>query len=172
MFIPIKLIQAFNQSFAELLANVLYQQVSLRPTVCHALTNLVDKNLKALELYPDEAEIIRRHRLTLGEVQQNVNLLTTFAANFLSILFNVFSQTAPTYRSPLADCIKAFLRIALPEVDRDKSLLTNRIFKVLLLKSVHYFKKTSRPRSPRKPKKWRKVSSRRYRKRQSTSLIS
>ena len=102
------------------MANVLYQQVNLRQIVCHALTNLVQKNQSLLQQTLNDAEMIRRHRLTVGEVQQNINLLATFSANFLSILFNVFSQTMPPYRSPIADCIKAFLSISSAEVSHSK----------------------------------------------------
>jgi ribosomal RNA-processing protein 12 len=84
--------------------------------VCHALTNVVEKNNQLLEQNLDDVEMMRRHRLTIGEVQQNINLLATFSANFLSILFNVFSQTMLSYRSPIVDCIKAFLSISSPEV--------------------------------------------------------
>jgi ribosomal RNA-processing protein 12 len=112
MLIP----KAFNQPFAELLANVLYQQVNLRPIVCHGLTNLIERNNRLLQQNLDDAEIVRRYQLTVGEVQQNINLLATFATNFLPILFNVFSQTMGSSRSPIADCIKAFLSIASPEV--------------------------------------------------------
>jgi ribosomal RNA-processing protein 12 len=111
------IVKAFNQPFAELLANVLYQQVNLRPIVCHGLTNLIERNNRALQQNLDDAELVRHYRLTVGEVQQNINLLATFAQNFLSILFNVFSQTTPSSRSPIADCIKAFLGIASPEVN-------------------------------------------------------
>ena len=112
------LFQAFNQPFAELLANVLYQQVNLRQIVCHALTNLVQKNQDLLRRNLNDAEMMRRYRLTVGDVQQNINLLSTFSANFLSTLFNVFSQTMPPYRSPIADCIKAFLSISSAEVSQ------------------------------------------------------
>ena len=106
-----------TQPFAELLANVLYQQVNLRPTVCQALTSLVEKNNRLLQQDLPDAELTRQYRLTNGEIQQNINLLSTFAPNFLSILFNVFSQTIPAYRSPIGDCIKAFLSIGSPEVN-------------------------------------------------------
>jgi ribosomal RNA-processing protein 12 len=98
------------------LANVLYQQVNLRPIVCHALINLVEKNKQLLQQNLDDTEMMRRYRLTIGEVQQNVNLLATFSVNFLSTLFNVFSQTMPPYRSPIADCIKTFLSISSAQV--------------------------------------------------------
>ena len=59
----------------------------------------------------DDGESLQKYRLTEGEVQQNLNLMGSFSSNFLSILFNVFSQTIPSYRSPITECIKAFLSI-------------------------------------------------------------
>jgi ribosomal RNA-processing protein 12 len=58
---------------------------------------------------------MRYFRLNVAEVQQNINHLASFAGNFLSILFNVFSQTVPSFRSPISDCIRAFLNIATPD---------------------------------------------------------
>jgi len=60
----------------------------------------------------DDGESMRKYRLTEGEVQQNLNHMASFSSNFLSILFNVFSQTTPSYRSSMTECIKAFLSIA------------------------------------------------------------
>ena len=84
--------------------------------MCHALTNLVEKNNELLQRKLDEAQLIREFRLTTGELQQNINILAAVSTNFLSILFNVFSQTIPSHRSPISDCIKAFLSISTPEV--------------------------------------------------------
>ena len=73
----------------------------------------------------DDADLIRQYRLTTGQLRQNIDILSTFSTNFLSILFNVFSQTMPQYRSPIVDCIKAFLSIATAEVLSSFLWLTN-----------------------------------------------
>ena len=99
-----------------MLANVLYQQVNLRGTVCHALTNLVEKNKQLLQQNLDETEVIRQYRISTEEVQRNIRLLATLSPNVLSVLFNVFSQTIPAYRSSISDCIKAYLSIASADV--------------------------------------------------------
>lgn len=76
----------------------------------------MEKNNELLQLSLDEVQLIRQFRLTTGELQQNINILAAVSVNFLSILFNVFSQTMPSHRSPIADCIKAFLSISTPGV--------------------------------------------------------
>lgn len=92
--------------------------------MCRALTNLIEKNSQLLQMDLDDTEMMQKYRLTEGEVQQNCNLMASFATNFLSILFNVFSQTTPSYRSPISECIKAFLSVASQEVN-PPSLLSN-----------------------------------------------
>jgi ribosomal RNA-processing protein 12 len=84
--------------------------------VCHALTNLIEKNSQLLQMDLDDTEMMQKYHLTEGKLQQNLSLIASFSTNFLSILFNVFSQTTPSYRSPISECIKAFLSVASQEV--------------------------------------------------------
>jgi ribosomal RNA-processing protein 12 len=99
-----------------MLANVFYSQVQLRRTVCLALTNLIGKNNRLLLENLDDGELMRRYRMSTGQIQQNINLLSTFSPHFLSIMFEVFHQTASELRSPIAECIKALLSITSPTV--------------------------------------------------------
>ena len=82
---PTDLRASFTPEFAELLANVLYQQPDLRSVVCKALRNLCANTY-----------------------------MSKFALNFLLVLFNVFSQTAPEFRDSIMLTIKAFLSITTP----------------------------------------------------------
>jgi ribosomal RNA-processing protein 12 len=99
-----------------MLANVFVSQVQLRQNVCHALTNLVEKNNRLIRENIDDTTMMRKYRMTTGQIQQNINLLSTFSPHFLSITFDVFHQTTPQLRSPITECIKAFLSIASPDV--------------------------------------------------------
>jgi ribosomal RNA-processing protein 12 len=113
--LPIDLQQSFDQSFAELVSNLLYQQVDLRTDICRALQLLVESN-KSLLLLDDEDKALALFRVTKAEAQKNVQHLAGFSSNILAVLFNVYTQTLPTYRGPILQCIDAYLGI-IPEND-------------------------------------------------------
>jgi len=108
--LPLDLRDAFDQSFAELVSNLLYQQPQLRTNVCKALQNLVDTN-KTIAALEQEESLIQQGRVTKEEAQKNVQHLAGFASNLLAILFNVYSQTLPHNRGNLLQCINAYLSI-------------------------------------------------------------
>lgn len=106
---PLDLTVAFDQTFAELLANVLYKQTELRADVCKALQLLVDTNK---EVIASSGEDITIHsRLTQAHAKQNIDHLASFAGNMLAVLFNVYSQTLPQYRGHILQCLNAYLSI-------------------------------------------------------------
>jgi ribosomal RNA-processing protein 12 len=112
--LPTDLTDAFDQTFAELLANVLYQKVDLRSNVCKALQNLVDSNKIVLETEPDEdgdEDIVAQHRVTKEQAQKNIDHLAKFSGNMLAVLFNVYSSTLPQFRGFILKCLNSFLSI-------------------------------------------------------------
>lgn len=113
--LPLDLKDAFDQGFAELLSNLLYQQPQLRSDVCKALQNLVDTNRAIAELDQEE-DLVQQGRVTKQDAQSNLEHLAGFAANMLAVLFNVYSQTLPNNRGNLLQCINAFLSIT-PETE-------------------------------------------------------
>jgi len=62
--LPRDLTQAFDQSFAELLANLLYKQTELRADVCRALQTLVESNQEIIALETPEKDLLLRARMT------------------------------------------------------------------------------------------------------------
>ncbi|KAH0544844.1 hypothetical protein FGG08_001073 [Glutinoglossum americanum] len=108
--LPLDLPLAFDQSFAEMVSNVLYKQDDLRPDVCKALQTLVDSNKAILALEPDDDLILQR-RVSKADARSNINHLASFAGNLLAVLFNVYSQTLPQYRGFILKCISAYLSI-------------------------------------------------------------
>lgn len=108
--LPLDLRDAFDQSFAELLANLLYQQVDLRLNICKALQALVESN-QAIASIEEEDDLILQSRVTKAEAQKNLEYLGTFAGNFLAVLFNVYGQTLPNSRGPILQTINAYLSI-------------------------------------------------------------
>ncbi|KAF2839689.1 NUC173-domain-containing protein [Patellaria atrata CBS 101060] len=111
--LPLDLVEAFDQRFAELLSNLLYQQPELRTDLCRALRNLVDSN-KAILAIEGEENLLIRSRISEAEAQKNLDHLAAFAGNILAVLFNVYSETLPQYRGTILQCVNAYLSI-IPE---------------------------------------------------------
>jgi ribosomal RNA-processing protein 12 len=111
--LPLDLTEAFDQGFAELLANLLYGQADLRTDICRALQNLVDSNKAVVELEGEE-DLVAQARVSKTDAQKNLDHLARVAGNMLAVLFNVYSQTLPQYRGTILRAINAFLSI-IPE---------------------------------------------------------
>lgn len=109
--LPLDLRDAFDQSFAELVSNLLYQQPHLRTEVCKGLQNLVDTNKAIAELESDTENLIQQGQVTKADAKKNLEHLSGFSANLLAVLFNVYSQTLPHNRGHLLRCINAYLSI-------------------------------------------------------------
>ncbi|KUI67095.1 Ribosomal RNA-processing protein 12 [Cytospora mali] len=108
--LPLDLREAFDQSFAELLANLLYQQVDLRLDVCKALKALVESN-QAIASIDEDDDLILQSRVTKAEARKNLEYLGQYAGNFLAVLFNVYGQTLPNSRGSILQTINAYLSI-------------------------------------------------------------
>jgi ribosomal RNA-processing protein 12 len=109
--LPLDLTESFDQGFAELVSNLLYEQVDLRSDVCKALQTLVDSN-KAVVAIETEDDLVLQSRVSKASAQKNLDHLSTFSSNMLAVLFNVYSQTLPQYRGFILRCINAYLSIA------------------------------------------------------------
>ena len=109
--LPLDLGLAFDQSFAEILANVLYKQTELRVDVCKGLQALVESNQEVIACDLRKAKLLLNQRITKEDAQQHLIHLATFAGNLLAVLFNVYSQTLPQYRGHILQCINAYLSI-------------------------------------------------------------
>lgn len=111
--LPLDLTEAFDQSFAEMLANILYGQADLRTDVCRALQHLVDSNKAIVDLEGEE-DLVAQARISKAQAKKNLDYLAGFASNMLAVLFNVYSQTLPHYRGTILRTINAYLSI-IPE---------------------------------------------------------
>ncbi|EEP81426.1 conserved hypothetical protein [Uncinocarpus reesii 1704] len=109
--LPVDVVEAFDQTFAELLSNVLYKQTELRVDVCKGLQNLVDSNKEIATLEAEEDDLLLQRRITREAAKKNIAHLATFSSNLLAVLFNVYSQTLPQFRGYILQCINAFLSI-------------------------------------------------------------
>ncbi|MCJ1433130.1 hypothetical protein MMC27_002489 [Xylographa pallens] len=109
--LPLDVIEAFDQTFAELLANLLYKQTNLRADVCKAMQLLVDTNKEILSIEGTEENLLPQRRITKSIARRNIEHLASFAGNILAVLFNVYSQTLPQFRGYILQCINAYLSI-------------------------------------------------------------
>lgn len=116
--LPQDLSTAFDQSFAEMLANLLYKQTELRVDVCKALQMLVESSQETVNIEASEQELLLKQRTSKVDAQKNLDHLSSFAGNLLAVLFNVYSQTLPQYRGFILQCINTYLSIT-----PDKELL-------------------------------------------------
>ncbi|TGO66272.1 hypothetical protein BOTNAR_0064g00090 [Botryotinia narcissicola] len=108
--LPLDLTEAFDIKFAEILVNILYGQVDLRPDICRALQTLIESN-QAIMAIEGEEDLLLQSRVSKAVAQKNIEHLATFASNMLSVLFNVYNETLPQYRGFILQCINAFLSI-------------------------------------------------------------
>ena len=111
--LPLDLPQSFDQPFAEMLAEILYKQAGLRPDVCKAVQNLVGSN-KAVVAIEEDEDLVAQNRISKAQAQQNIDHLAGFASNMLAVLFNVYSQSLPSFRGYILPCINAYLSITSP----------------------------------------------------------
>ena len=108
--LPTDLIEGFDQTFAEMLANLLYGQSDLRTDICKGLQHLVDSNKAIIELDGEE-DLIAQRRVSKADAKENLDHLARYASNMLAVLFNVYSQTLPQYRGAILKTINAYLSI-------------------------------------------------------------
>ena len=120
--LPLDLTTSFDQTFAEMLANLLYKQTELRVDICRALQTLVESNKAILSSEAPENDLLLQHHTTKADAQKSIDHLSTFAGNLLAVLFNVYSQTLPQYRGYILQCINAYLSITPEKVRFDLSI--------------------------------------------------
>ncbi|PFH60111.1 hypothetical protein XA68_11466 [Ophiocordyceps unilateralis] len=111
--LPLDLVDAFDQPFAEMLSNLLYKQVGLRLDICKALKTLIESNYAIANPAADEDDMLLLYaRVSRETANKNLAHVGQFSANMLAVLFNVYTQTLPQSRGPILQTINAFLSIA------------------------------------------------------------
>ncbi|KAM5343072.1 hypothetical protein ACJ41O_014038 [Fusarium nematophilum] len=109
--LPLDLTEAFDQGFAEILANLLYKQVELRLDVCRALKTLIESSQAIADIEGEEEDLVLQSRVSRAAAKKNLEHLSQFAGNMLAVLFNVYTQTLPQSRGPILQTINIFLSI-------------------------------------------------------------
>jgi ribosomal RNA-processing protein 12 len=113
--LPLDVTEAFDQTFAEMVANLLYSQPQLRTEICRALQNMVESNQTVLSIEGEE-NLVMQGRVSRADAQKNIEHLSGLAGNILAVLFNVYSETLPQYRGIILQAINAYLSIT-PEAE-------------------------------------------------------
>lgn len=109
--LPLDLPQAFTKPIAERFSNVLYSQPDLRPVISQGLQALVEKNQALARSDAEDEDLKKAYGLTKADATRNVQIMSSFAVNYLAVYFNVFSQALPMYRGYILDVIKCYLGI-------------------------------------------------------------
>jgi ribosomal RNA-processing protein 12 len=108
--------QALNAAFAQMLSQILYTQVELRPFVLRALKVLVDSNVAVasqdqilLEKLP---ATVRVDPISQEQAAKNVDFLRSQAESWLAVIFNIFGNVDREARGMVGEVIAAWLNIA------------------------------------------------------------
>ncbi len=109
--LPLDLTEAFDQGFAEMIANLLYKQTELRLDVCRALKTLIESNQAMSTIAAEEEDFLLQARVSKETAAKNLTYLGQYAGNMLAVLFNVYTQTLPQSRGPILQTVNAFLSI-------------------------------------------------------------
>ncbi|KAL0941218.1 uncharacterized protein CTRU02_203981 [Colletotrichum truncatum] len=147
--LPLDLTEAFDQSFAELLANILYKQIELRLEVCRALKILVESNQAIATIEDAEEDLVLQSRVSRATAKKNLEHLGGFAGNMLAVLFNVYTQTLPQSRGPILLTINAFLSVT-PEKELIETF--DRVSKMLASELQQTAEQQDKPKQQQKPK--------------------
>ncbi|KAK0706708.1 NUC173 domain-containing protein [Lasiosphaeria miniovina] len=152
--LPLDLTVAFDTPFAEMLTNLLYEQVDLRLGICRALKTLVESN-QAIASLEGEDDLVLQSRLSKEDAQENLDFLgATYAGDLLAVLFNVYSTTLPQKRGPVLQTINAFLSI-IPSARLQETfdLVCEKLAAALQEVPAKHEKQTQEGEQPKKAKK-------------------
>jgi ribosomal RNA-processing protein 12 len=142
--LPIDLRVTVDQSFAELISNLLYKQTDLRVDLCRSLQNLVESNQAVLGSGSFKEDMLYERRITQPEAAKNIEHLAGLSSNILAVLFNVYSQTPSQSRAYILECINAYLSIT---TEQDLVDTFNRISSLLEI-SLPKFDEPPPPKQP------------------------
>ncbi|PWN48929.1 NUC173-domain-containing protein [Violaceomyces palustris] len=112
--LPTDLVNTFTRHFAELLANVLYTQPTLRPSIFRGLQALVERNEALVASGASPENLYQSFGVDQDVGKINISHLAGMAPNLLAVFFNVFSQSPGESRGYVYECICSYLRIMTP----------------------------------------------------------
>ncbi|KAG0673315.1 hypothetical protein C6P40_003062 [Pichia californica] len=110
--LPTDLQIAFSDDLAARFSSLLYEEVQLRPIICHALKNLVNSEIERSEDL-NSNDIILNQNFPNSKAKSDIEYLSTTKSNkLLSVLFNVFTQIPMDQRNYVAETIESYFKIS------------------------------------------------------------
>ncbi|KAG0147710.1 hypothetical protein CROQUDRAFT_42441 [Cronartium quercuum f. sp. fusiforme G11] len=126
--LPRDLPTAFTTRFAELLAQLLYTQPSLRSSILKSLRNLADRNLSLSKPVPKAADLqlIRTFSISSSQALKNVEILASSSSNMVKVLINLLSrkEEMETTRAMVIECVRSWIALL---SDQDFEQITTTI---------------------------------------------
>ncbi|GAA5902774.1 hypothetical protein JCM6882_004062 [Rhodosporidiobolus microsporus] len=111
---PTDLTAAFDTEFVSLLANVVYSQPALRPSIFKALQTLLSTTL-TLSASSSPPDLLREQfNLTPSDGQASLAHLKSLAQTLLSVAFNVYGKTSRGEGGYVLETVGAFVSILSP----------------------------------------------------------
>ena len=104
-----------SPAFSQLLSQLLYGQVELRPAILKSLKILVDSNSTIIKA-SSEPETFQS-LITAQEAEENITFLRTQVESWLAVLFNVYGSVTRDSQTMVGDVINSWMSIALEKVD-------------------------------------------------------
>lgn len=114
--VPTDLVEAFDNDFVSLLANVLYTQPGLRPSIFKSLSTLLaSASSLASSTSPPEL-LVAQFGITPADGQRYLAHLRSMTSNILGVSFNVYGKLARGEGAYVLECVGNWMG-ALPEKD-------------------------------------------------------
>ncbi|PFH53781.1 hypothetical protein AMATHDRAFT_136895 [Amanita thiersii Skay4041] len=103
--------ESLTPGFAQLLSQILYTQIDLRPSVLKGLKVLVESNMALASPDPVKEVALPATQLSQKEAAANVTFLRSQAESWLAVLFNIFSSINPDSRGMVGEVISVWASI-------------------------------------------------------------
>ncbi len=97
--------------FAKLIAQLLYTQPQLRPSILRALSTLITSSSTLSSSAAPSEELLAGFGIDQQDAAQNVQFLKSLATEMLAVLFNVFSSVPREQRGMVGDVVALWLSI-------------------------------------------------------------
>lgn len=112
---PTDLVEAFDTTFVSLLANVLYTQPSLRPSIFKALSTLLSTTTSLASSTSPPELLFAQFGLTPSDGQRALAHLRGMAANILGVSFNVYGKLPRGEGAFVLACVGDWMAVLTPQ---------------------------------------------------------
>jgi ribosomal RNA-processing protein 12 len=114
--VPIDLVEAFDTDFVSLLANILYSQPSLRPSIFRALSTLLASAVSTASSTAPPELLFAQFGLTPADGQRDLTHLKSLSSSILGVSFNVYGKLQKGEGAFVLECVGNWMGV-LPASD-------------------------------------------------------